>query len=368
MASTYPADVALAVKWSKANPNDKGDAAVTKVANESWEPSVQSLVAFPQVLATMGEKPDWVQNLGDAFLSDPEGVMDAVQRLRKLAQDAGQLKSNEQQKVVVQQPQPSQPSVIVIEPAQPQVVYVPVYNPTVVYGPWPYPTYPPVYLPPPRGYAFGNALLTGMAFGVGLAITNSLWGGCNWGWGRSSVNINVNRYNNINVNRQLNVNQTNFTHNAGARKGVPYGNAKLNQQYGKNLAGSGAREDYRGRSGAAAGSANDARRDAARDTLAQRTNDPATRERLQQEGARSSGARDRAATGNAVKPTAARSNNALTGAGSGAAARSQIERGNASRQAAARPAPQQRAPSARPSQRPQGGGSGRAGGGGRRGR
>jgi hypothetical protein len=165
MASTYPADVALAVKWSKAHPADKGDAAVTKVVNEPWEASVQSLVAFPQVLATMGEKPDWVQDLGDAFLAQPEDVMDAVQRLRKLAQDAGQLKTPEQQKVVVQQAQPAQPSVIIIEPAQPQVVYVPTYNPTVVYGPWPYPAYPPVYIPPPPGYVFGNALMAGIAFG-----------------------------------------------------------------------------------------------------------------------------------------------------------------------------------------------------------
>jgi hypothetical protein len=62
---------------------------------------VTSLVAFPQVLATMGQKPEWVQDLGDAFLAQPTETMDAVQRLRKAAQNAGQLKSNEQQKVVI---------------------------------------------------------------------------------------------------------------------------------------------------------------------------------------------------------------------------------------------------------------------------
>ena len=68
MASTYPADVADAAKWSKANPQQSGDAAVRAVENQPWDPSVKSLVAFPQVLQTMGDKPDWVQNLGDAFL------------------------------------------------------------------------------------------------------------------------------------------------------------------------------------------------------------------------------------------------------------------------------------------------------------
>ena len=271
MAATYPAQVAEAVAWSAAHPNDKGDAAVTKADGQGWEPAVTSLVAFPQVLATMGQKPEWVQELGDAFLAQPNDTMDAVQRLRRAAQNAGMLKSTEQQKVVIENPTPQQ-SVIVIQPAQPQVVYVPTYNPTVVYGAWPYPSYPPYYIPPPPGYYFGSALMTGLAFGAGLAITNSLWGGYNWG--RNDVNINVNRYNNVNVNRKLDVNQTNFTHNSAGRKGVPYRDAKVDQKYGKNVAGKDARNDYRGRD------ANDAKRDAARDTMAQRTNDPKTREQL----------------------------------------------------------------------------------------
>jgi hypothetical protein len=379
MAATYPAQVSEAVSWSASHPNDKGDAAVTKAESQGWEPAVTSLVAFPQVLATMGQKPEWVQDLGDAFLAQPNDTMDAVQRLRKAAQNAGQLKSNEQQKVVVQNPTPQQ-TVIVIEPAQPQVVYVPMYNPTVVYGAWPYPSYPPYYIPPPPGYYVGNALLTGMAFGAGLAITNSLWGGYNWG--RNDVNINVNRYNNVNVNRKLDVNQTSFTHNSAGRKGVPYRDAKVDQKYGKNVAGKDARNDYRGRD------ANDAKRDAARDTMAQRTNDPQTRERLQQESANrqgGAGAQDRAAAGKdrpgggaapdraaaardrapgagagdrkpdvgdraaaAQRPAPASRDNAFKGAGNGNAERASIDRGQASRQAAAKPAARPQAPAARP--------------------
>jgi hypothetical protein len=203
MAATYPSDVAEAAKWSQANPDQKGDPVVTAVADQPWNPSVAPLVAFPQVLATMEQDPDWMQNVGDAFLSQPDAVIDAVQRLRATAQKAGNLESTEQRKVVVEPATQTQQSVIMIEPAAPQVVYVPTDNPAVVYGTWWYPHYPPVYLPPPPGYVFGTALVSGIAFGIG--ITNSLWGGCNWH--SHSVNINVNRYNNINVNKQLNINQ-----------------------------------------------------------------------------------------------------------------------------------------------------------------
>jgi hypothetical protein len=262
MACTYPAEVAEAVKWSKANQKQKGDAAVTAVESKGWDPSVASLVAFPQALAMMGERPDWVQLVGDAFLAQPEDVMDSVQRLRQRAQQAGNLKSNEQitvstqpapppppaesttETTIIQQAAPAQ--TIVIAPANPQVIYVPAYNPTVVFGTWPYPSYPPYYWPTP-GYAFGNALVSGIAFGTGIAITNAIWGG--FDWGRRDVNINVNRFNNININRRLNVNNTNikWQHNAINRKGVPYRDARTRAQFDKALAGADARKQFRGK-------------------------------------------------------------------------------------------------------------------------
>jgi hypothetical protein len=171
MAATYPADVAEAAKWSKANPNQKGDAALKAVEAQPWDPSVKSLIAFPQVLQTMGEQPDWVQNLGDAFLASSKDVLDSAQRLRNQAQKSGSLKSSEQQNVIVEQEPQTQQTVIRIEPAQPDVVYVPAYNPAVVYGAWPYPAYPPYYYPPAPYYYPGAALATGIAFGVGVAAT-----------------------------------------------------------------------------------------------------------------------------------------------------------------------------------------------------
>jgi hypothetical protein len=102
MAATYPADVAEAVTWSKNNTGKEGDAAVEAVQDKSWDPSVMSLVAFPQVLEMMGEQPEWVQDVGDAFLADSEAVMDTVQKLRSKAKEEGNLETTEQQKVILQ--------------------------------------------------------------------------------------------------------------------------------------------------------------------------------------------------------------------------------------------------------------------------
>jgi hypothetical protein len=249
MASTYPADVADAAAWTKANPKATGDAAVKQVAGKPWDPSVQSLVAFPEVVAQMGAHPDWVRNVGDAFLAQPDDVMASVQRLRAQAQKAGNLKSTEQQKVVVQQ-STAQTTVIQIEPANPQVVYVPSYNPTVVYGAWAYPAYPPPYWPPPPGYyhPVATGLAAGLAFGTGVAIANSLWGG--FDWGHNDVHIDVNRYNNINVNNRISGNgNVNWNHNPVNRRGTPYRDPATRQRFDNGVGGAQQRQAFRGHEG-----------------------------------------------------------------------------------------------------------------------
>jgi Protein of unknown function (DUF3300) len=303
MASTFPQEVQAAQAWSKGHPQQSGDDAVKAVASKPWDPSVQSLVAFPQVLATMASKPEWVTHIGDAFLAQPNAVMDSVQRLRKQAQQAGNLKSNEQQKVVVEQ------NTIQIQPANPQVVYVPTYNPTVVYGPWLYPAYPPVYIPPPPGYAFASGFAAGIGFGAGIAVTNALWGGVNWSTG--SVNVNVNHFNNINVNHlsassgTVNWNRNNtFNRNASS-----FNSAQLN--------------NFRGR---------DESREQAMQTLENRTGENlggSASQRLQDihkgGGFDTSDLRNNADFANR--------NNALRGAGDGDAARWDAQRGESSRDA-----------------------------------
>jgi len=264
MASTYPADVAEAVQWSKDNPDQDGDAAVEAVQDQTWDPSVMSLVAFPQVLTMMGEQPDWVQNVGDAFLADSEAVMDTVQTLRGKAKDEGNLETTEQQTVTVEEPSSTE-TIIIIQPTNPQVVYVPSYNPTIIYGPWWWPRYTPWYYRP-YGYGFGGAVVRGIGFGIGVGITRSLWGGCNWGRGRGSVNINVNRYNSINRNKiNSNNRNSNWNHNSKNRKGVPYKDQRSRDKFDNKRSGASSRENYRGR---------DAQRDQARNTLEKRGVNP----------------------------------------------------------------------------------------------
>jgi hypothetical protein len=288
--------------------------------------------------------------------------MDSVQRLRTAAHKEGNLESNEQQKVVVEDADPGRQSVVVIEPADPQVVYVPTYNPTVVYGTWWYPLYPPVYIPPPPGYVFGTALVSGIAFGIGIGITNSLWGGCNWH--HHHVDINVNRYNNINVNKKINVNQKNvaWNHNPEHRRGVPYRDAKSRERYGKQVAGKEGREAYRGRD-----PERDASRQRAQAALEDRgidpaqgreqlRNDPQTRERARTAAKGADRDKARAKAQNMTRdrprqPSQARNrDHAFQGAANPERSRQSINRGNASRQSMHR-----------------GGGGGHRGGGRRRG-
>ncbi|MBK6805545.1 MAG: DUF3300 domain-containing protein [Betaproteobacteria bacterium] len=132
MAATYPKDVAEASAWARANPDEKGDAAVSLVQDKPWDPSVQSLVAFPQVVVMMGENPTWVKDLGDAFLLQPEDVMDSVQRLQPRGAERGNLQSNEQVVVKVEtQPPPDIVVQVNAPPPPPQVIVIEQRSPEV---------------------------------------------------------------------------------------------------------------------------------------------------------------------------------------------------------------------------------------------
>ena len=237
MASTYPLEVIEAARWSKANPNLKGDQAVQAVAENTWDPSVKSLVAFPQILMMMDEKLNWMERLGDAFLAQQQEVMDTVQSLRQKASDAGNLKSNDQIRV------DQQGQSIVVEPVNPQVVYVPYYNPMVIYGPWWWPAYPPVYWAPWPGYFYGPRFGVGFAWGIGIGIgPGFFFGGFNWPYRHISV-VNVNNfyYHTVNVNRG-----TVWAHDPVHRRGVPYRDIALRQQFNRMSASPDARREFRG--------------------------------------------------------------------------------------------------------------------------
>ena len=154
-ASTYPLEIIQLQQWLKKNPTLKDKALADAVAKQTWDPSIQALAGLPDVVKRLADDIQWATDLGNAFLAQQADVMAAVQRMRKKAQEKGNLKSTEQQKVETKVIENK--SVIVVEQSNPQVIYVPSYDPVVVYGAPVYP-YPPIYYPPPGYYAAGMAI------------------------------------------------------------------------------------------------------------------------------------------------------------------------------------------------------------------
>ena len=177
LAATRPLEVVEAARWSRANPGLQGDAAVQAVQQEDWDPSVKSLVAFPQLLARMDENLEWTKALGDAFFVQEPVVMDTIQELRRRARAAGRLAPDERLRVY------DEGQAIVIEPVTPEVVYVPYYDPWIVYGPWWRSGYPPVAWAPWPGYTVVRraGVSPGFWWGPGIGISiGSLYGRVDW--------------------------------------------------------------------------------------------------------------------------------------------------------------------------------------------
>ncbi|HET7538735.1 MAG TPA: DUF3300 domain-containing protein [Polyangiaceae bacterium] len=232
-ASTYPLEIIQLQQWQAKNPNLKDKELADAVAQQPWDPAIQSLAAIPELTKRLADDIQWTTDLGNAFLAQQSEVMDAVQRMRKKAQAKGALASNEQQKVETKIVETKE--VIVVVPAKPEVVYVPVYSPTVVYGPPVYP-YPPVYYPP---YTPGAAFVT---FGVGVLVGAAIWGGtcCGCGWGHGHGNVTINNFNNFNRNTNINRNingNGNWQHNAEHRGGTPYSDRATATKYGGSARG-----------------------------------------------------------------------------------------------------------------------------------
>jgi Protein of unknown function (DUF3300) len=248
-ASTFPNEVSEAYQWMQQNSSLKGQQLLDAVNQQSWDASVKGLTQFNDVLSQMATNLSWTSALGDAYFNVPQSVMNAVQVMRQRAYAAGNLKSNTQQNVTVQNEAPGTaapapassgepqttvvqppPQTIIIQPSQPEVVYVPTYNPTVVYG-------APVAVYP--GYSTGAVVATSLiSFGVGIAVGAAISGGggcCGWGWNswgcgwhnssvtynrnvyvsNSNTFVNRNNYYNRNVNNlnRANVNNANINRN-----------------------------------------------------------------------------------------------------------------------------------------------------------
>jgi len=151
-ASVNSQEVLDGGNWLLQNKNLQGDQLDSAAKSVGFGPAMMALFHFPQVVDMMCSEIDWTRQLGAAFTADQSAVLDAVQRLRLQAKQAGNLQTTPQQTVVVQQAGPQQ--VIVIQPTNPQIIYVPQYNPVQVYTP-----------PPPN-----TAAVAIVAFGVGMAV------------------------------------------------------------------------------------------------------------------------------------------------------------------------------------------------------
>lgn len=157
-ASVHGDEIPGAADWANQNKNLKGKELADRIKLEDlpYDESVQALIPFPTVLATMAKYQVWTDQLGDAVSTQKEDVMDAVQRMRNAAYNHGHLQTNEQVKVIKEK-------TIIIEPVQKEYVYVPVYNPHVVY------------------YVYSNGY-------PGLRYRTGVWVGGYynyWGWGSS---------------------------------------------------------------------------------------------------------------------------------------------------------------------------------------
>jgi hypothetical protein len=249
IASTYPLEVVQAERWAKQNKSLKGDALKAALDKQPWDASVKALVPFAEVVTMMSEKLEWTQKLGDAFLAQQKDVMDTVQRLRRKAAEAGNLKSSKEQAVK------KEADIIIIESANPQVVYVPAYNPTVVYGAWAYPAYPPypVYAYPP-----GAALFT---FTMGVAV-GAAWAGHGYHADYHGGTVNINR--DVTVNRPASPGTRpgaggggeQWKHNPEHRQGVAYRDQGTRDKYSPtNRAAVDSRQGSRGYDKPSAGTA-----------------------------------------------------------------------------------------------------------------
>src|SRR5688572_9406626 len=240
MASTYPLEVVEAARWQKANASLKDKELEAALEKQSWDPSVKALATVPQVLTMMNEKLDWTTKLGDAFLASQEDALKTVQKLRKKADEAGNLKTSKELKV--EKATENSVQVIKIEQPNPETVYVPTYNPATVYGTWWY-SYPPPYYYYPPGYAYGGA---GLAFASGVFWGAAIAGGIGWG----NNDININRNTNINTGDRNNIQGGNkWQHNSEHRKGAAYRDSATAQKHGKgsDRAASQSRDQFRGR-------------------------------------------------------------------------------------------------------------------------
>jgi hypothetical protein len=172
-AATFSPEIPDAARWADQHHYVPPASLPAAIAADQlpWEPSVQALLPFPSVLGMMASDMLWTEEVGSAFLADPQSVMDAVQRMRQRASSYGYLRSNP--RVIVRGG-----SYIEILPADPAFVVVPYYNPAVV------------FVAPHRGFVVTTAVHYGFGVTIGSAFAPWGWGSTRFAWGSHALFVN----------------------------------------------------------------------------------------------------------------------------------------------------------------------------------
>lgn len=233
-ASTYPMEIAEAQQWARDHSKWKPSKLMDEAKKQKWDPSVQGLVAFPDVLARLTQDMTWTTQLGNAFLAQQADVMQAVQRMRAQAEQKGTLKSTPQETVATENQNGQQ--AITIEPANPDEWYVPNYNPAYVWGPPVWGAYPPLLYP-------GIDVGWGWFPGIDLGLYFGGWGGWGWGgWGWFpnwyggviyTDNSFFHRFGFRDFGGGM-LGRSEWMHNPEHRLGVPYANSAVAERYARN--------------------------------------------------------------------------------------------------------------------------------------
>jgi uncharacterized protein DUF3300 len=254
-AATYPIEIAEAEQWVRDHPKWKPDKLMKEAKKQSWDPSIQGLVAFPDALSRLSQSIGWTTQLGNAFLAQQAEVMQAVQRMRASAQTKGTLHSTPQETVNTEN-QNGQ-SAITIVPANPDVWYVPNYNPVFIWGPPIWGFYPPLFYPGVEvGFGFFPGIDIGLYFG---GWGGWGWGGWGWGpdWFGGGIFINhsfFHRYGFEHFHGDP-LGRSAWAHDPVHRLGVPYANRSVADRFGGNRSGGEQRGPEGGRAGSEGGRA-----------------------------------------------------------------------------------------------------------------
>jgi len=245
-AATFPDQIQDAAGWADQNRYLRGDDLANAInqSNLPWDPSVQALLPFPNVLDMMAGDMDWTSQLGNAVLAQRPDVMDAVQRMRHRAYNYGYLRTGPQIRVV------DDGGWVEVLPVNAGYVVVPTYDPYIVYA------------APRPGFFVGGAIGFGAGFYLGASFGAWGWGGGfdwrahnvfvhNVAWGRTWVNrgsyvhnygnwaggnwrntvvnrnVNVNRSVNINRNVDINRNGNGYRNSQGPTRNVYNGNQRF---------------------------------------------------------------------------------------------------------------------------------------------